>query len=501
MALNWSWRRVVVVGAAGVGLVAGCQSAPPDVRILHTSAVEMTGRPAPVAVVPAAAAEQSRRPAGEYPIDLGLALRLAGVENPTINLAREEVNEALAGELAARVSLLPTLNVGGNFYLHRGVYQNASGQAVDVDRQSLYLGAGSRVTGAGAAAVPGAWLFAHLGDAAFAPLAARQEVSARRSDSQGVLNAVLRDVAVAYLQLVGAEARVEVLRQAETDVGEVVRVTRAFADRGQGRQSDADRAAANAELLHRQMLEAEEERSVAHARLCRLLGLDPAVRLVTPTRAMEPVRLMPEDADAEALTAEAAQRRPEVAAQVAEVQQARTRVRQERARPWLPVVSVGYSGGAFGGGGGANPSAFSPLTGRASFDVGAFWTFENLGVGNRARVHRTSAVLAQEMAGYQAVVNQVRSEVAEAQAEAQSAARQIDLARSAATTAEEGYNLDKQRIGQGQGRPIETLDSLRQLIDSRQDLVRAITAYNVAQFRLYAAVGSDPRTSPTVRTP
>jgi outer membrane protein TolC len=316
-----------------------------------------------------------------------------------------------------------------------------------------------------------------------------------------VLNAVLRDVAVAYLQLVGAEARAEVLRQAETDVGEVVRVTRAFADEGQGRQSDADRAAANAELLHRQMLEAEEERSAAHARLCRLLGLDPSVRLVTPATAIEPVRLLPEDADAEALTAEAAQRRPEVAAQVAEVQQARTRVRQERARPWLPVVSVGYSRGAFGGGGGANPSEFSPSTDRASFDVGAFWTFENLGVGNRARVHRTSAVLAQEMAGYQAVVNQVRSEVAEAQAEARSAVRQIEQARSAAATAGEGYELDKRRIGQGQGRPIETLDSLRQLIDSRQDLVRAITAYNVAQFRLYAALGNDASTSPAVRTP
>jgi len=493
-----NWRRWVVVGgAAAVGLFAGCQTAPPTAPIQHTSAVRLADRPAPVSVAPAAATVSSPQLAAEYPIDLGLALRLAGIENPTVNLARERVNEALAGQLAARALLLPSVNVGGNFYLHRGVYQNASGQILDVNRQSLYLGAGSRVTGAGAAAVPGAWLFAHLGDAAYAPLAARQEVSARRSDAQGVQNAVLRDVAVAYLQLVGTEARLEVLRQAEIDVGEVVRVTRSFAEKGQGQQSDADRATANAELLRRQVREAEEERAVASARLCRLLSLDPSVRLLTPARAIEPVRLLPEDADAEALSTEAAQRRPEVHAQAAEVQQARTRVRQERMRPWLPVVSVGYSSGVFGGWGGASTTDPSSLNGRSSLDVGAFWTFENLGVGNRARVRRTSAELAQETAGYQAVVNQVRSEVVEALADARAAARQIELARSAVTASQEGYSLEKLRIAQiqGRGRPIETLDSLRQLIDSRQELVRTVTAYNVAQFRLFAAVGNDASTS------
>lgn len=485
--------------AAAVGLFAGCQTTPPAAPVQHTSAVRLAERPAPVSVIPTSASAISPQPAADYPIDLGLALRLAGVENPTVNLARERVNEALAGQLAARVLLLPSVNLGGNAYLHRGVYQNSSGRIVDVNRQSLYLGAGGRVVGTGTAAYPGVWLFAHLGDAAYAPLAARQEVSARRSDAQGVQNAILRDVAVAYLQLVGAEAQLKVLRQGEADVAEVVRVTRSFAEKGQGQQSDADRATANAELLRRQVREAEEERAVASARLCRLLSLDPSVRLVTPARAIEPVRLISEEADAEALSSEAAQRRPEVHAQAAEVQQARTRVRQERARPWLPVVSVGYSGGAFGGWGGTSTADPSSLNGRASFDVGAFWTFENLGVGNLARVRRTSAELAQEAAGYQAVVNQVRSEVVEAMADARAAARQIELARSAVVAAEEGYSLEKLRIAQiqGRGRPIETLDSLRQLIDSRQELVRAITAYNAAQFRLLAAVGATPDSPPT----
>ena len=46
-------------------------------------------------------------------IDLGAALRLAGIDNPTINLARERTQEALAGQLAARTLLLPSINAGG----------------------------------------------------------------------------------------------------------------------------------------------------------------------------------------------------------------------------------------------------------------------------------------------------------------------------------------------------------------------------------------------------
>jgi outer membrane protein TolC len=50
----------------------------------------------------------------------------------------------------------------------------------------------------------------------------------------------------------------------------------------------------------------------------------------------------------------------------------------------------------------------------------------------------------------------------------------------------------------GQGRPIETLDSFNQLLTARQELVRALTEFNAAQFRLYAAVGSSPPAVPVV---
>ncbi len=429
-------------------------------------------------------------------IDLGAALRLAGVGNPTIQFALELVREALAAELAARALVLPSVAVGGNVRVHRGVLQAGTGQLRQVDSQSLYLGAGAGATGAGTVAVPGVRLFAHLGDAVYEPLAARQRVAVGRSDARAVQNAVLRDVAVAYLALAGAEARLTVLRQGETDLAEVVRVTAVYAVKGQGRAGDADRAAANAGLLRRDIRRAEEDVAVASARLCRLLSLDPARGLRTPGGPVEPFRLVAEEADLEALVAAAVRTRPEVAARAAETAEAQTRVRQERVRPWLPTVSVGYSGGGFGGGSNRVASDFGPLQGRSDFDVVAVWTAENLGVGVRARVRRAEAGVGQAVAEYDLAVNVVRREVSEALATARAAARQTDAARSAVAIAEEGFTLESERIRQGQGRPLEVLDSFRQLLESRQELARAVVAFDTAQFRLYVAVGSSPLAVP-----
>lgn len=506
------WNRALVLGVhlgAATVLGVGCQSVEPldlgpharsltdEYPHLKTAAVSPTRQQGSALTPSPARRANDSDTAGaaaesEETIDLGIALRLAGVENPTINLARERIREALAQQLAARALLLPHLNIGGNFYSHGGALQTAPGMIRDVDRQSLYMGLGGRAVGAGTIAFPGLWLFAHLGDAVFEPLAARQQVTARQSDAQSVHNDILLEVAIGYLELVGAEARLDVLRRGETELTELVRVTKVHADKGQGLHSDANRAATHADLLRRQIREAEEERDVASARLCRLLSLDPSVRLRSPGGAVESLRLIAEDGDLERLVAEAVRSRPEVLARSAAIQEAQVRVRQERARPFVPILSLGVSSGLFGGGSNLATSEFGPLKGRTDFDVLAVWNAQNLGLGNHAQVRRADAVVGQAIAEFDQAVNRIRREVAESLADAQAAARQIETARSAVSIAEEGYKLESQRIREGFGRPIEALDSFRQLLEARQETLRAVIAFNAAQFRLFVAVGNTP---------
>src|SRR5262245_54662995 len=228
-------RAMVAAVSAGAALTTGCHTLgePPDPpQTTRPPAISTLGpfgpprpRPAP-APVQRANFEQSVQLVSEEMLDLGIALTLAGVENPTVNLARERVQEALAQQLAARSLLLPSVSGGGNLRLHQGPLQRSSGEVRQVnDLQSLYLGAGAGAIGSGPPAVPGVRLFAHLGDAAYEPLAARQRVTSRRSDAQAVQNQILLEVAVAYLELIGAEARIDILRKAETDAAEIARAT------------------------------------------------------------------------------------------------------------------------------------------------------------------------------------------------------------------------------------------------------------------------------------
>ncbi len=78
------------------------------------------------------------------PIDFDSALRLAGVRNPELMIARERITEAAAQRQYAAAQLLPSINAGMNYDDHSGNLQQSTGQMLNVHRQSLYVGAGRR---------------------------------------------------------------------------------------------------------------------------------------------------------------------------------------------------------------------------------------------------------------------------------------------------------------------------------------------------------------------
>ena len=207
---------------------------------------------------------------------------------------------------------------------------------------------------------------------------------------------------------------------------------------------------------------------------------------------MEQLRFVSEETEAEALIAEALRARPEVLARSAAIGEAQTRVKQEHMRPWLPTVSAGYSYGGMAGGSNLVADDFSNLKGCSNFDVLAVWSARNLWIGNRAQVRQADAWVGAAVAEFDLTVNRIRREVVEALADARTAATQINTSEKALAAAEEGFRLEMVRIKQGVWRPIEVLDSFRQLLESRQELLRAMIAYDIAQFRLHVATGQTP---------
>jgi outer membrane protein TolC len=335
---------------------------------------------------------------------------------------------------------------------------------------------------------------AHVADAIFEPAAARQRVAAAAFDARAANNDVLLAVAVQFFALQGAEARLAALRQSDAEIGDVVRVTANFARIGQGKQADADRAESESRLLKIQTQRAEEDIAVAAAELARLLDSDPTTRLHPAGPPLAPLDLVPPAEPLERLVQAAVVNRPEIAARTADIRLAEARLREEQVRPFVPLLSAGYSAGGFGGGGDQTDPRFGRFSGRQDFDVLAVWSLENLGLGNVAVQRRRRAEAGQAVAERVGTIDRVRREVADAFAEVAARRLEMTAARQRLAATQESYRLDFSRTRNlaERGLPIELLNSVTTLAAARQELTGAIIGYNQAQFRLIVALGQPP---------
>ena len=241
--------------------------------------------------------------------------------------------------------------------------------------------------------------------------------------------------------------------------------------------------------------------AVASARLAHRLHLDQSVRVRPVSTSLELITLVEPAEPLPELIKAALQRRPELGARAASLAAAEIRYKQERCRPLLPTVWVGFSGGAFGGGSNLVGPELANFAGRTDFDVGVFWTLRNLGVGNLSLQKRRRAEVGQAVGEQSRVIAEVRSEVSAAYAEVAAARRQVEITTRQLASAETGFREDLERIRNTVGRPIEVVNSLQLLNRARVDRIRAVTEYNKAQFRLFVSLGSPPPLGPSANDP
>jgi outer membrane protein TolC len=431
-------------------------------------------------------------PLSDYPIDLSTALRLAEVENPTIAVARARIVEALAVQQGAMALLLPSLNAGTNYHLHTGNLQRSSGRILNLTEQALYVGGGARTLAAESVGVSAVNIFSPLTDALYEPLAAHQRVIAARFSARAIFNDITLDVAVLHLELLANRAILEAQRLSESQVYQVAVIVNDFASTGAGRKADADRASAEWKLHRVAVVRAEEELAVSAARLANRLNLDPSVRLRPIGGPLVPISLIALDTETRDLIDYALRRRPEMPARAAAIAAADYHRSEEVARPLLPTVWLGFSGGLFGGGSNIIPPTLAHFGGRTDFDARLFWTLMNLGAGNLALINRRQAQLNEAEIQRVLVINQIRREVTSARADGLAARTEFEIARNELASAESGFREDLDRSRQKLGRPIEVLNSLNLLATARVNLIRALLHYDQAQFRLFVALGSPP---------
>ncbi len=448
-----------------------------------------SGVPEPIPSPPSILGQEIRS------IDLNSALRLAGVENPELNLARQRVVEAAAIRKFAAAQILPTLNYGTNYDSHTGVLQQSNGNILSLNRSAVYVGSGANAIAAGTVNIPGVFLGGNIAEGVYLYLGTKQLLIQREFATLAARNQVFLRVATGYNELVRAEAIRAVSLQARDEAREVARLTAVYASTGQGRSADADRAASELARREGEVLSAEGMILTASAELCRELNLDPSVRLHPTDAYAVPLPIVPDPQPLPELIALGLLRRPELAERRAAIREAFLALEGSKVLPFSPTVLVGFSAGGFGGGSNLVRPVFGSMSGRTDTDIIAYWTLRNMGVGNIAMIKgykaRAGAAKFQEVA----MLNQVRAEVATAYARTHARFAQIGTTEAAVVASQRGFREDYDLTIQQTGRkvlPIELLNNFRLLNTARREYLDAITDYNRAQFELYVALGQPP---------
>lgn len=419
-------------------------------------------------------------------MSLGNVLYFADAQNPNVALARERINEAYAHVERAETLWLPSLRAGLNYNHHEGAIQDVAGTVFNTNRSSFYGGLGANAVGAGSPAVPGVVAQFHLTDALFQPRIASHQAAARQFGATAARNDTLRDAAVAYLELVRAEHASAIAQESLTNTDKLAKLTRQYAETGQGLLSDHQRTEAELALRQEELVARQEAVQVTSARLAQVLHAAPAVAIVSGEPAVVPLDIMTLEGSAASYVATGLSRRPELAEQNHLVCEAVERLRREKYAPLVPSVLLGMSYGGLGGGLG---SSIVNTDDRWDADAVAYWEVRNLGFGERASRNETTSLQRQAQMRQVAILDRVAREVTEAYAQVTQRQQRIELAKRGVVAAEKSYALNLQRIENAQGLPIEVLQAIQALATAQRAYLNAVVDYNIAQFELCRATG------------
>ncbi|HWG42234.1 MAG TPA: hypothetical protein VN688_05560 [Gemmataceae bacterium] len=456
-----------------------------------------------------------------FPINLATALRLADARPLIVAAAQTSAWVAEAQLQRAKVLWLPDFNLGFDYIRHdgngpdtlRGVNipagQNALGQSSPgsfgrpQDQNINFFYAGGAF-----------FLMRNATDMIFEPLAARQNLNAARWDVQTAKNDALLTTARAYFdvhkyrgQYAGAidvvtrgRKLVEAINDLSKDLVPAVEV-----DRARTLLADLEQQAVSARQYWRR----------ASASLTRVLRLDPRAVVVPLERDHLQITLIEPNRSLDDLIPIGLTNRPELAAQQALVQETLVRIRQEKMRPFLPILQInGFQTpyeqiqfGAFGIGNGGKLNLWSF---RDDISPQALWQVDSLGLGNLAMVKWRRAMASRTTAILFKVQDDVAAEVTQAQARLQSAAARVVQAERELRAALINYNGSYEGLKQTQRfgnvlvqifRPQEVVFALKLLKLAYDDYFTTIAEYNQAQFELFHALGYPAREIEYFRPP
>jgi outer membrane protein TolC len=456
-----------------------------------------------------------------FPINLAVALRLADARPLIVAYAQASAWIAEAQYQKAKVLWLPSFVVNSSFLRHDGL--------MDFNR-GVNVPPGLNVFGQPDPASFGKplnqnfnWWYTGgsfyqvvaVTDAIFQPLAARQELNAKRWDIQTAKNDILQETARSYFNVHRFRGRyagaIYCVEQGRILLAKINTLREDLIPR-----VEVDRARNLLAFLEEEAVSDRENWRVASADLTQILRLDPRA-VVQP---LEPDHLQITLIDAarslDDLIPIGLANRPELAAQQALIQAAAVRIRQEKLRPLLPnILLTGFQApggmttefGVIGTGQGGKMNNWSF---RDDISAQIVWQLQEFGFGNAALVKKRRGEQSQAFAELYRIQDTVASEVTTAQANVQGAGAKVVQAERSLQNSLVTFRANLEGLGQTKRfenvlhviyRPQESVYALKLLKQAFDEYFDTVAEYNQSQFELFHALGYPAREIELLRSP
>ena len=350
---------------------------------------------------------------------------------------------------------------------------------LDASRSSLQTGLGAQAVGAGSPAVPGIAAEFHASDAIFQPQIAGHAASAHGVAVVATSNDTLLATALAYLDLLRANQQLRIAEETRDNAQRLADLTATFAGTGQGPQADADRAQTEHVRRRLDVSRARESTLVATARLAERLSLDPSMEIKPLELTVVPIDLVSYELPAAELVATGLVNRQNWRRHSTWCVKLSTAIAANNTHRCCQACCWASAKAASGAG--ADPTstilAGASILTRSSTGNSATSALAK-GPSEMKRGRGTIRLLALQVG----MMDRVAREIVEGHAQVKARKGQIEVAESGVKSATDSYERNVARIREGQGLPIEVLQSLQALDEARREYLRTLADYNEAQF-------------------
>jgi outer membrane protein TolC len=327
-----------------------------------------------------------------------------------------------------------------------------------------------------------------LGEVYFQNLISRQQVRATEAVAAVRQREMTLRAATGYFELLRARAAVAAAEESAAILDRHARQAAVLGETGLSFRGDVARLAAARDRATLTVARLQGDQRIAAARLAETLRLDPSVDLTPADATLEPLRLLEPGESPAPFIATALARRPELDEVAARREAARLARRGAEIAPLVPAIGAQAALGGLGGG-----PAGSRLTRdwgfSGDFALGLSWRVGPGGLLDPHREREASARERQAGLAQELLQDAVRRQVVEQHVRVRSLARQLDLARTALTSADTTARLSRQRRESGVSAALEDLQAEEELVRARRDYVGVIAEYNQAQYTLRFAAG------------